>query len=265
MRFAPADVAEPRTVRLWLPHQHGAWAMLALPLLVGIAASRFVPSQVLLAVAAIAAYLASATLQAWLRARRRPSYMRSIVVYAAATALCTIPLVVLEPRLVLAVLVLAPAGALTLVAARPGAPRELVLSLAHVAEASMLAPAAMLLAGGDSVEVLVAATAIAAAEMAGSVLVVRSVIRERDNQGFAARSVAYHVAITLAAAATLPIAYAALAGFLTVRAAVLPVVRRRLAATHRVLRPVHVGVVEAVASTLTVAIALAVPLAAAHA
>jgi hypothetical protein len=257
----PVDAGRHRDARLWLPHQHGAWAMLALPLLIGIAASRLVPSQLLLAVAAVAAYLASATLQAWLRARRRPSFVPSIVAYAAATALCTIPLVVLEPRLVLTVLVLAPAGALTLVAARPGAPRELALSLAHVAEASMLTPAAMLLAGGTSAEVLVAATAIAAAEMAGSVFVVRSVIRERDNSGFAVRSVGYHVAITLAAAATLPMGYAALAGFLTVRAAALPIARRRLATTRRALRPVHVGLVEAVASIALVVVALAVPLA----
>ncbi len=256
----PVDAGRHRDARLWLPHQHGAWAMLALPLLIGIAASRFVPGQLLLAVAAVAAYLASATLQAWLRARRRPSFVPSIVAYAAAAAFCTIPLIVLEPRLVLAVVVLAPAGALTLAAARPGMPREVVLSLAHVAQASMLTPAAMLLAGGASAQVLAAATAIAAAEMAGSVFVVRSVIRERDNAGFAARSVGYHVAITLAAAATLPIAYAALAGFLTARAAALPVVRRRLATTHRGLRPVHVGLVETVASIATVVIALAVPL-----
>ena len=86
MRSVSVDVVQRRTARLWLPHQHGAWAMLALPILVGIAASRFVPGQLLLAVAAVAAYLASTTLQAWLRARRRPSYVPSIVVYGAATA-----------------------------------------------------------------------------------------------------------------------------------------------------------------------------------
>ena len=253
-----------RTARLWVPHQHGAWAMLALPILVGVAASRFVPGQLLLAGAAVAAYLASATLQAWLRARRRPSYVPSIIVYGAAAALLGIPLLVLEPRLILAAIVVVPAGALTLAAARPGTPRELVLSLAHVAQASVLVPAAMLLAGETSAWVLGAATAIAAAEMAGSVLAVRSVIRERDNAGFAVRSVGYHVAITLAAAATLPLAYAALGAGLTVRAAALPLVRRRLAASGRGLRPIQVGLVETVASAALVAVAFAVPLAAAY-
>jgi hypothetical protein len=122
----------------------------------------------------------------------------------------------------------------------------------------------MLLVGEPSTWVLGAATAIVAAEMAGSVLVVRSVIRERDNVGFAARSVGYHVVITLAAAVALPWAYAALAAFLTARAAALPLARRRLAETRRGLRPVHVGVIEAVASIALVAVALAVPLTANH-
>ncbi len=258
----PATVARPRAIRLWLPHQHGAWAMLALPILVGMAASRFVPGQLLLMGAAVAAYLASATIQAWLRARRRPSFVPSIVAYGAAAAVLGFPLLVLEPRLLLVVVVLLPAGALTLGAARPGTPRELALSLAHVAQASMLAPATMLLAGEASANLLVAATALVAAEMSGSTLAVRSVIRERDNVGFAVRSVAFHVVATLVAAATLPPAYALLGGLLTVRAAVLPVARQRLAGTRWKLRPVHVGVVEAVASIATVVVVLAVPLAA---
>jgi hypothetical protein len=163
--------------------------MLALPILFGIAASRFVPGHLLLAAAAVAAYLASATLQAWLRARRRPSYVPSIVAYSAATALFGIALLALESRLLLVAIVVVPAGAVTLAAARPGTPRELVLSLAHVAQASVLVQAAMLLAGETNTWVLGAATAIAAAEMAGSVLAVRSVIRERDSVAFAARSV----------------------------------------------------------------------------
>jgi hypothetical protein len=238
--------------------------MLALPILVGVAASRFVPGQLLLAGAAVAAYLASATLQAWLRARRRPSYIPSIMVYGAAAALLGIPLLVLEPRLMLTAVVVVPAGALTLTAARPGTPRDLMLSLAHIAEASVLVPAAMLVAGETRTWVLAAATAIATAEMAGSVLAVRSVIRERDNPGFAVRSVGYHVVITLAAAATLPLAYAALGAGLTARAVALPLVRRRLAASGRGLQPLQIGLVETLASAALVAVALAVPLAAAR-
>lgn len=260
------DVAVPasRRERLWIPRQHGAWAMLAVPLLVGIAFSRPVPSQILLAAVAIVAYLTSATLQAWLRSRRRHSYLFSIVAYGTATTLLGIALLALEPRLAMAAFVVVPAGVLTLVMARPGRPREIGLSFAHVGQASVLAPAAMLLAGDRSLWVFAGATLITAAEMAGSVLAVRSVIRERDNADFALRSIGFHAAITLAATALLPWAYAALGAGLTVRAAGLPLVRRRLGASGKQLRPVYVGVVEAAASLALVVVALAVPLTASH-
>ncbi len=61
---------EPRPIsghRLWIPRQHGAWAMLLLPVLLGVAASAPSPWQLVVAVDALAAYLASATLQVWSR------------------------------------------------------------------------------------------------------------------------------------------------------------------------------------------------------
>jgi len=261
MRLTPTGAARRPPARLWLPRQHGAWAMLALPILVGIAASRPAPGQVLLVAVAVAAYLASATLQAWLRAGRRRSFVSSIVLYGAATVLLGVPLVAVEPRLVLAVFVVLPVGVFTLAMARPGAPRELALSFAHVVQASVLVPAAMLLGGETSAWALGAATAIAAAEMSGSVLAVRSVIRERDNASFAVRSVAFHAVLTIAAAILLPWGYAAFGALLTVRAAALPLARRRLISRGRALRPIQVGAVEALASVGLVAAVLVIPLA----
>ena len=52
--------------------------MLAVPLLLGIAATAPSAWHLLLAVAALAGYLAAATAQAWLRARRRPSFVPSL-------------------------------------------------------------------------------------------------------------------------------------------------------------------------------------------
>ena len=39
----PAEVGPARTARLWVPHQHGAWAMLALPILVGVVGAKREP------------------------------------------------------------------------------------------------------------------------------------------------------------------------------------------------------------------------------
>jgi hypothetical protein len=242
-----------------MPAQHGAWAMLAVPFLIGVAASRPSPSQVALAVCAVAAYLASATAQAWLRARRAPAYLPPLIVYGATCGIVGLALVLSYPLLLLSLIVLVPTGAIAFGGARPGIRRDVANSLAQVVQALVLVPAAACVSGAWDGAAVVSATAVAAAYLIGTVLVVRSVLRERGNPGFAALSIGFHAALVPLAALALPPAYAILALGLTARAAALPLVQRRLAATPRPLRPVHVGAVEIVASVAVVIVAFAFP------
>ena len=257
-RSTPARAAPART--LWFPHQHGAWAMLAVPLLLGIAATAPSPWHLALVAAAVAGYLAAATAQAWLRARRRPSFVPSLALYGIVFAALGALLVLAFPALLLAVVVVVPAGALVVGGARPGTPRDLANSLAQTAIALVLAPAAAHLSGAWEADPVVRATLVAAGYLGGTVLVVRSVIRERGNRGFTALSVGFHAALVVLAAVFLPWPYAALAAGLTARAIALPLLERRRAGTARPLRPIHVGLVEIVASTALVVLAFAIPL-----
>lgn len=256
--------SSPRTVvtsgrTLWFPHQHGAWAMLAVPMLLGIAATALSPWQVLLAVAAVAGYLAATTAQAWLRARRRPSFILSLTVYGGLFAVAGLVLMAVFPALALCAVVIVPAGALVIGGARPGTPRDLANSLAQTAIALVLVPAAAYLSGAWETQAVSQATFVAAGYLVGTVLVVRSVIRKRGNQGFAALSVGFHAALVAVAAVALPWPYAAGAVGLVARAIALPFVERRRAGTSRPLRPIHVGIVEIVDSTILVVLAFAVP------
>jgi hypothetical protein len=101
---------------------------------------------------------------------------------------------------------------------------------------------------------------VATGYLVGTVLVVRSVIRERGNRGFVALSVGFHAAFLAVAIVALPWPYAACAAGLLARAIALPLVERRRAGTSRPLRPIQVGVVEIAASTGLVVLAFAVPL-----
>ncbi len=244
---------------LWLPHQHGAWAMLAVPLLLGVAAGGPAPWQLVLAAAAVAGYLASATTQAWLRARRRPSYLFSLRMYGATFAVLAVALVATHPPIALAGLVVVPAAVVGLLGARPGARREVGDSLAQVVEAIVLTPVAAYLSGAFEPPIVTVYSAIAAAYLVGTVLVVRSVIRERGNTAFAASSVGYHAALVVVAALWLPAPYAFVAAGLTARALALPIVQRRRAGTPHPLRPVQVGAVEAVAALAVVLVAFVAP------
>jgi hypothetical protein len=86
------------------------------------------------------------------------------------------------------------------------------------------------------------------------------VLRERGNERFALGSLGFHVALVALSALALPWAYTVVAAFLAARAAALPVLQRRWSSGPRPLRPVHVGVVEIVASAAVVVAAFAAPI-----
>jgi hypothetical protein len=234
--------------------------MLLLPLLLGVAASRPTGWQLLLGGAALAAYLASATLQAWARARRSPSYRSPILVYGVALAVLGMVLVAAFPFLLLVLLVAIPAGLIVFQGARPGTRRDLANSLAQVAQALVLVPATAYVSGEFEIGRVLAYTAIAAAYLLGTVLVVRSVLRQRGNDAFAAVSMGAHLALAAVAILLLPAGYALVALALAARAVALPLLQRRLAGGRHPLRPIHVGLVEIAASVAVCVVAFAVPI-----
>ncbi len=258
---AHAGVAERPALRPWVPRQHGAWAMLAVPLLLGVAATTASPWHFVLGTAALSGYLASATAQAWLRSRRRPSFLPSLVIYGAVFAVTAAILVAAFPALLLGALVIVPTGLAVVGGARPGTPRDLVNSVAQTAIALVLVPTAGAVSGAWDPAPVAAATVVAAGYLIGTIFVVRSVLRERGNRAFAAASVGFHAVFTIGAALALPWPYAAFFAALTARAAALPILERRQAGSARPIRPIHVGIVEIVASVALVTLAFAVPVA----
>jgi hypothetical protein len=234
--------------------------MLLLPVLLGVAASRPDPWQLAVAGAALSAYLASATVQAWTRSRRPPEYRLPITVYGTIAAGLGVLLLVAFPPLALAGVVVVPTAAIVFRGAQPGTRRDLANSLAQVAQALVLVPITAFVSGAWDVQAVLAYTLVAAGYQVGVVLVVRSVLRERGNTAIRALSVGFHVLLVIVAAAFLPLPYLVLALGLTARAIALPLVQRRLAGGPRPLRPVHVGMVEILASLAVVLVGLAVPI-----
>ena len=234
--------------------------MLLVPLLLGVAASRPSAWQLVLAGAALTGYLTSATLQAWSRARRPPEYRSPIVVYGAAFAVLGLLLIVTFPALLLSLVVVVPTAIVVFQGARPGTRRDLANSFAQVAQVLVLVPAAAYVSSDVDVWGIAAYSAVATAYLVGTVLVVRSVLRERGNTSFAASSVSFHAVVTVLALVLLPGGYALLGAGLTARAIALPVAQQRRASGVHPLRPILVGIVEIVASIAVVVVSFAVPI-----
>ncbi len=245
--------------RLWVPNQHGAWAMLLLPLVVGAARAGLRWTHLWLLVAWLLAYLAYFAAGVWLRSRRKPRYRTPVVVYGALAAAVGGGLLLAEPGLARWGLVYAPLAAASLAHSARRTERALTNDVLTVAATSLMAvvahglavPGTAWLPGAASAEAWAVAAATGA-YLVGTALYVKTMIRERGNRGMYVASVAYHVVVAAALAWWLPWVGAFLA-LTAVRAAVVP---RRW--PHA--RPVAVGVGEIAASALLAVVLLALPL-----
>lgn len=246
----------------WVPNQHGAWAMLVVPFVAGVILrardADLAPHLAPLFAFWMLGYFAFHAASQWLKAppKRRPGFVRPTVTYAviaAALGLLTLALAgwgilgwapfylpLLLPALWLAAQRHERAtigGALTIAAA-------CLMTLV----ARYDSPAALASDPGAGTPVLTAALLFA--YFFGTVLYVKTNIRERGNPRFLAGSLAWHVAATvacvvLAAVLRWPWWWAAFFGVTTVRAGVVP--RRRPALTAK-----QIGFLEVALSTVLV-------------
>lgn len=239
----------------WVPREHGAWAILAVPLLLGIIAAGPRPAHLLLGAAAVSAYLFSVPAIEWIRTRRH-EHVPPAAVFGLGLAASGVPLVVAHPDVlpIAGAAGLASLVAIALVVAGWGT--SVLVSLVQVAQAILLVPAAAAVAGTLGEPSTARAAAAAAIYLAGTVFVVRSLIRGRGNAWFFAASVAFHVTGLVVAAIVLPLPYAVLAAALLARAVALPIVQARLATGPRRLKPIHIGMVEIAASVALIGAAV---------
>ncbi|MFD4243796.1 YwiC-like family protein [Streptomyces sp. NPDC058525] len=240
-------------MRKWIPDQHGAWAMLAVPFLAGtFLAPRPGWAHAVLFAAWLLGYAAVFHAQQWLRLRTRGlrsarRHARPAVVFGAAFAAAGVPLAVLHPWLVAAALLAAPFVAVNTYYARRGRERALVNGLAAVVPAcGMLMVAAGLGGLGPAGSWEPAAACLL--YFAGTVPYVKTMIRERNSRAYRVGSVAYHALALVAAACLSPWLALPFTAYLT-RAATLP---------GRALRVPVVGAIElACASSLLLTLLLA--------
>lgn len=224
--------------------------MLATPLAVGILASK--PAWVHLPLTAFwfLGYFTFFAAGLWLKAppRRRPSLVPPLRTYAVASAALGALTLALDPGLVRWVpLFVVPLG-IGLVASARRDERSLWSGLATSAGSSLMVLVAYDAGGGTDWARAWTLTAVVAAYFAGTVLYVKTMIRERGDERFHWLSALAHAAATVAMTWVDPWLVLVFA-MLTIRAAVLPAYR---------LSPKVVGIGEIVATVVVAATALVV-------
>lgn len=204
----------------WVPKQHGAWAMLVVPVLVGAVLGGAQWVHLLLLAAWLAGYLFFQAAGTWLRSRRRARYRPPVLAYGAATVALGVPLLVLRPALVRWAPLFAVLLALSLAASVRRADRSWWNDAVTVLAAAAMTPVAAGLGAGVPARVWWAGAALLA-YLGGTVPYVKTMIRERGNRRVLAFSVAYHVVTALAGAWVHPL-WGVVGMLLAVRALVVP-------------------------------------------
>lgn len=249
---APSAVATGRRVtrtrrsvaRRYVPPQHGAWAMLLVPFLVGVLLSGPAVVHVPLLVAWLGGYLFSYYALLALKTRRPARVLPQLRLYGAVTAPALAVVVVLRPELLWFAPAFAALAAVTAWYAWRRDDRSLAAGLASVTQSALMVPVAAA-AGGTYPVATWPATVVVLLYFAGTVPFVKTMIRERGEPAWLRASVLYHAGAAVAAV-VLSWPIGVLFGWLLLRAAWLP---------RRALRPKAVGFIE-VADSLALLVAV---------
>jgi hypothetical protein len=229
-----------------VPNQHGAWAMLATPLVVGVLASG--PAWVHLPLAAFwfAGYVLFFATGLWLKSGRRPRYLPPVRAYAVLSGALGLLTLALDPGLLHWAPLFAVPLAVGLVASAVRDERSLWSGVATSAGSSLMVLVAYDAGGGTDWVRAWTLTGVVAAYLVGTVLYVKTMIRERGQDRYQWLSALFHGAATVAMTRVDPWLVGVFA-LLTIRAAVLPAYR---------VSPRAVGIGEIVATVVVAATAL---------
>lgn len=258
-----------RTRRTWLPNQHGAWAMITAPPLIGLILAGPEPVHVPLLLAWWLGYFAYFSLTVWLhsggrrRARRTPRSRRNqrpLIVFGVLATVALAITVTLAPHLIPWALVYLPLAAIAVVESRAHRDRGVLNDTVTVLAAGLMTVVAWSAATGAGplqvpVEIWVV-TAAVTWYFLGTIAYVKTNIRERDSRGWLIGSVVFHLvgltgAIVAHSAAHTTTAHIAVWGLLTVRAAAIPLLRRGLLAGVPARRwPMIIGIGEVLCTGL---------------
>lgn len=182
----------------YVPPQHGAWAFLGLPLVLGFVVAPWTPLLLVLAIAWVGAYPLSYAALGLARAKRPQRFRLPFLVWSAVVLPAAIVLVVWRPWLVWVGLIYAAMFAVNLAYARENNERALVNDFVFVAECSAMVSVTWAVGAGDQSWTAPALdsvpddvwilSAVSVLVLVGSTLHVKSLIRERRDRRYARAS-----------------------------------------------------------------------------
>lgn len=215
-RQAPAGKGRKKGISPWVPNQHGAWAMLISPAVLGLISGvvAWVRTEagtgrlVVLAAVLVAwffgyfAFFAFGLAAKARNAQRRGKYLQPVYVYGSVSLVSIVVALLLQPQLLWWAVPFAPLVAVAVWETVKGRSRSTLSGVTTTVASALLYPAltSVGLAAGTMGSVDAAAwacTIFLAVYFSGTIPFVKSMIRERDNPRYLSGSIGYHVVAVL--------------------------------------------------------------------
>lgn len=186
-------------MKRYIPNQHGAWAMLAVPFLFGMFASEPRPVHLVLFICWLLAYLFTFMLLQWTRTGKKERYLGPLKLYAVLFVITGVWLAIWQPVLMGYGLLLLPLFAVNRQFARLNRERSIWNDMAAILQFSSVVFPAYYTGGGEDWRLASELFLISVLYFAGTVFYVKTMIREKNNPVYYAGSVVYHTVLLAAA------------------------------------------------------------------
>lgn len=193
----PAPKARPRKRRGpgWVPDQHGAWAMLAVPLLIGVVASGGAWVHLPLTVLWFVGYFAFFAVGLWLKSRFKKRWYPPVRAYALASVPPAIIVLAMRPSLLVWLPAFLPLIGISLLCSYRRRDRSLLNDTVTVMAASLMLPVAFSAGNGTLWPQIWLSTIIVFAYFVGTIFYVKTIIRERGSRAYQVASTGFHLAV----------------------------------------------------------------------
>lgn len=173
----------PKSVSL-NPPQHGGWAFVGLPVVVGWTVGGFTLGTFLAGIAFILSFPTLYFVGAWLRYPKRERFVRPLVIWLGLTVLFGVSAIIAAPRLLYWAPPYIVLGLVSLIAAKQKRDRELLNEVFQIIQCSMIVPTLATATGRLDNRATLIATLWVALTLIGSILTVRALIRKKNDPQF---------------------------------------------------------------------------------
>ncbi|MBB6453029.1 magnesium-transporting ATPase (P-type) [Salirhabdus euzebyi] len=227
--------------KLFIPKQHGAWAMLLLPFLLGISASEFHWLHIPLFIAWISLYLATYPFLLLLKKRKVAFYRKWFIRYFAIALLFGLPVLLINPFLFVIAGMMVPFFMINMYFSKKKKDRAFLNDLSAIMAFSLGGAVTYYIAEGVLRSEVWLIWLLSVLFFTGSTFFVKSLIREKKNPAFRWMSWSFHLFVVVLLVGTKD-------WYLVI--AFIPSLIRAIAFYGKNLRPMHTGIIEIVNSII---------------